>query len=105
MLAFEISVNGKQLCVVGTKANNVAAVAIDWVRSIRDRPEMLSFHIGGIIAGTGDREHFRFNTPDIKIGDEITVRLLDAESVDEPDRVYQPARNSDAPIPKDAPPL
>ena len=90
MLAFEISVNGKRLCVAGTAVSDVISTVVSWVRSRSNMPEQLDFHVGGILAGESPT-HFGWTTPLIGPGDEITIRLVDTDSWDEPEHLYEPA--------------
>jgi hypothetical protein len=101
MLAFEVSVNGERLCIAGTGTSNVVAVGVGWARRDADT---IRFNVGGIVADDSN-EHFYWKPPSIGIGDEITIRLIDADTGDKPDVRYHPARNPEAPpIPNPAPP-
>jgi len=93
MLAFEILVNGKRLCLAGTDAHNVFSTIVSWGRRADDR---INFHVGGIVSGDS-HDHYEWTTPAIGIGDEVTIRIMDSEKCDEPDRTYQPpSRQCDA---------
>jgi hypothetical protein len=89
MLAFEVLVNGKRLCIAGTGQMDVVSAAISWARREADT---INFHVGGIAAGD-QGEHLSWNTPTIGIGDEVTIRLVDANTSDGPDETYRPAEN------------
>jgi len=96
MLAFEVLINGKRLCIAGTGTSDVLSTVVSWARRAQDRgQDKLDFHIGGIVAGNSN-EHFGWTTPALAIGDEITIRLVDADTWDKPEHVYQPARNPQA---------
>ena len=82
MLAFEVSVNGIQLCLAGTESNEVVSTIISWTRRV---PDAINFHIGGIASGDSQKQ-FDWLTPHISIGDEITIRLVETETSDEPDQ-------------------
>ena len=99
MLAFEISEIGKRLCIAGTEMSDVLSTGLSWVRRTNRRPERLNFNVGGIISGDS-RTHFAWTTPSITSGDEITIRLIDADSWDEPEHIYQPSPNSEIPKPE-----
>ena len=81
MLAFDVLVNGKRLCLAGTAPNDVISTIISWARRT---PDTINFHVGGISSGNSHVQ-IDWTTPTISIGDEITIRLVDAETYDEPD--------------------
>jgi hypothetical protein len=92
MLAFEVLVNGKTLCIAGAEMSDVMSTSMTWAR--RD-PDRIRFNVGGIVAGKPN-EHFLWKTPSIAIGDEIKIRLVDADTWDDPDLVYEPTQNPEA---------
>jgi hypothetical protein len=97
MLAFEISINGKRLCIAGTGMASVVSTGVSWTRR---EPDTIRFNVGGIVAAN-PLEHFDWKTPRVGIGDEITVRLIDATIGDDPDEVYQPAPNPESIAPQE----
>ena len=87
MIAYEISVNGKRICIAGTAPlNRVLGASLSWTHHDSDR---LTFDVGGIPAETD--QHFRYNVPEITVGDEIVIRIVETDQIDEPDLVYWPA--------------
>lgn len=92
MLAFEVSVNQKRLCVAATGISDVLSTSISWVRKSQHGPDRISFNVGGITAGN-NREHFGWTMPPLAVGDEVTIRLVDVDSGDNPEHVYEPALN------------
>ncbi len=89
MLAFEVSVNGKRICVAGTAPiNRVLGASLSWTFH---RPDELIFCLGGILAD--DDKHFDFDVPKIGIGDEIVIRIIESEEVDEPS-AYRPKKDN-----------
>ena len=95
MLAFEILVNGKSLCIAGTAPNAVLSTILSWSRR---HPERLNFHVGGI-PGDDSTRHFEWETPRIEIGDEVLIRVIEADTCDEPDCIIQlPRRNHEGPV-------
>lgn len=86
MLAFEVLVNGKRLCIAGTGTSKVISTTVSWARRSADT---INFHVGGIVADESN-EHFAWTTPPIGIGDEITIRLVDADSWDNPQHLGPP---------------
>lgn len=86
MLAFEISVNGKRLCPFGTDNALVVSTALSWTR----HQGRVCFNIGGIV-NDGTNDHFEWKTPQIDVGDEVLVRLVDVDSIDAYDNRYSPS--------------
>jgi hypothetical protein len=89
MLAFEVSVNGKRVCTA--TAESVLATIVSWSSRTPDR---IQFHVGGI-PETKDGEHIDWETPCIRVGDEVTIRILEADSADPPGRKYKPSLEHD----------
>lgn len=88
MLAFEISVNGTIVCVAGAgPKHRVISSIVSWTR--RD-PDQISLHVGGVPQSD---QHLTWNTPKISIGDEITIRIVETDTVDEPDDIRPELEN------------
>ncbi len=78
MLAFEVQVNGHKLCTagVGDKGHMNVGITLAGDRG----PDL---HVGGM----QDEQHVRWlgeHQRELRVGDEVTVRVLETESVDEP---------------------
>ena len=87
MLSFNVSLNGKKLCLAGTGKQGVLSAHVTWAAS--DRGEELFLHVGGL----ANEEHiYWINQQHLQVGDEIRFEICDAESVDDPTR----KRRSDA---------
>ena len=87
MKAFRVSVNSKPMCTAGIGALGVLHVIVDWVRrkgEHRDGEFYLS--IGGL--DTVSEEHVRWSVPQIRVGDEITVRVIESDEIDTPSERY-----------------
>lgn len=80
MFAFEIHLNGKRLCVAGIGDHGVLNAAINSVAMPQRR--YLSLMVGGLISPT--EEHVGWVNRKISVGDEIRVKVLETDSVDEP---------------------
>ena len=90
MVSFELLVNGKRICIAGTEPiNRVLGASFSW--SHRE-PDRLNFHLGGILSES-DR-HFGYNVPEIGVGDEILIRVIETDKVDEPDTTHAMRDNS-----------
>lgn len=82
MLAFEITVNGKLICTAGIgPAQRVLATTLSWTYR---EPSRIAFHVGGI---SETDQQVDFKVPDVAIGDEILIRIIDTDLVDQPDSV------------------
>jgi hypothetical protein len=87
--AFEIHVDGKRLYTAGVGPNGVLSVAVHWVGGgSRHRAEgIFGFHVGGLDSRTD--EHLEYAIPQLKIGDEITVQVIETDDVDREARRYR----------------
>ncbi len=93
MLAFEVWVNGDRLCTASTATNCVLSTILSWASR---RPDSINFCVGGV--ASDDRNcHVDWATPQIKIGDEIRVRVIDTDEYDQPDERYVPGRRQQEP--------
>lgn len=80
--AFVVSVNGKKLCTAGVGPDGVLQTSVVWVGGgpIRTAEGKFSFHVGGLDART--EEHVDWETPQLAVGDVVTVEIIEAEQVD-----------------------
>jgi len=84
MHAFEVSLNGKRLCVAGVGERGVLTTMISWVA--RDRTADLSMEVGGL----ANEEHVKWvRQKKLRVGDEIRVEIVEAASVDDLWRNYR----------------
>jgi hypothetical protein len=81
MLSFNVSLNGKKLCIAGIGKRGVLSAILAWAAT--DRGEDLFLQVGGL----ANEEHsdWIYQKP-LQVGDELRVEICDAESVDEPIR-------------------
>lgn len=92
MIAFHVYLNGKKVSTAGVGNLGVLHMGVAWVRregkNTRSKKpgsveEELSFHVGGLISTTG--EHLIWQeAKSLRIGDEVKVRIIEAEKVDKP---------------------
>src|SRR5579859_576615 len=81
MRAFEVFLNKKKICVAGVGNDGVLSAIIDYVGGQRGHETALS--VGGLI--TLEDEHVRWiERRKLRNGDEIRVRIVDINSVDNP---------------------
>lgn len=86
MKAFEVHLNGKKLCTAGFPEQGVLTAILDYVRG-PGRDE-LALSVGGLISSKD--EHVRWvEGKRLRIGDELHVKVIRAESTDSPKRSYR----------------
>lgn len=96
MIAFEIAVDGRKQCTAGTSASGVTSVVATWVRraaheSTPRQPgtgafeEELTLHVGGLWHDPdGARVHVQWLQHALKVGEQITITVVDTEQIDTP---------------------
>jgi hypothetical protein len=82
MKAFMVSVNGRHVCTAGIGPNGVLSTILSWVGG---GPALgvegeFRLHVGGLDTRTD--EHVKWITPELAVGDEVTVRVVEVEQVD-----------------------
>jgi hypothetical protein len=92
MRAFKIEVNGKRICVAGVGTNGVLSAITAFVGSPA-RGNSLDLSVGGLFTETG--EHATWARIGLKVGDKIVLRVIEADSVDEPRERYLPDSKTD----------
>jgi len=81
MKAFEITTNGKHRCVAGVGVSGVLDVIVAWAGRPEKKPDDARLTVGGL----KDGKHLRWiNQEALKVGDEIVIRVVDADTADEP---------------------
>ena len=83
MIALRVLHNGKEVCVAGIGEQGVLNAGVSWARVVRDSPpaarEDLSLHIGALLMPTD--EHRGWNTPEVAVGDTITIEIVETEEI------------------------
>jgi len=94
MICFDVRVNGDKVCTAGIGKFGVMSAMVNWVRR-HPRPELklprtkqLELNVGGFCrqSSTGDGEHLRWLARALKVGDKVTISVLDKDTYDEPKR-------------------
>lgn len=81
MRSFNVSLNGKNLCLAGVGERGVLSAIISWVAG--DRGEGLFIEVGGL----ANEEHIDWvKQKPLQVGDEICVKIVESGSADEPVR-------------------
>ena len=80
--AFVVSVNGRPLCTAGIGPHGVLTANVYWVGggSQRMAEGHFGFHVGGLDSRSG--EHVNWETPELKVGDKVTVEIIETEQAD-----------------------
>jgi hypothetical protein len=98
MLCFEISKNGKRLALSGLRESGVLSLMLTWVGKGEGASAAaasavgpiagLDFRVGGIDSSdlTADNDVAWVEGADLRVGDDIRICLVSAESADEPTR-------------------
>jgi hypothetical protein len=76
MIAFQVAINGRPVCTAGIGASGVLTAIVNWVGTFGEGDFRLS--IGGLSSSTN--EHLTYPAPAIGVGDEITVRVVEADA-------------------------
>jgi len=82
MLCFEIQLNGKKKLLAGHKDLSELGLSIDTL----DEKAFLEVN-AGIYKGSSPPDYLFWDGVDFKVGDEITVKLLDSNEPDPPTRI------------------
>lgn len=84
---FEILKNGERICISGINGDGVLSVGLNYVKH-PGQEVTHDLQIGGLgmFDGSQDRQHHAgWASPEVTIGDEITIRVLPAGEYDQPD--------------------
>ena len=90
MKAFVVRVNGKRLCTAGLGPRGVLTAMVSWVglRPGHDPEGAFTFHVGGLDSRTD--EHLEYATPLLRVGDKVSVEIVETEVFDREDKRYVP---------------
>src|SRR5262245_26342886 len=90
MIAFVVSVNGVRVGTIGIGDSGVLGAHVSWVGR-PDEPGDLSLSVGGLDTRTD--EHIRWpDPPEIKVGDTVTIQVVETDAVDPPTERKTPAQ-------------
>ena len=90
MIAFVISVNGQRIGTIGVGDSGVLGAHVSW-SGHSGEPGNLDLGIGGLDSRTD--EHIRWpDPPEIKVGDTITIQVIETDTVDTPTDRKTPAQ-------------
>ena len=86
MKAFDVRLNGKELCVAGIDGDGALNTMIDYTAGRGG--QRLSLRVGGL--ATGADEFMTWCGMSLSVGDEITVKIVEVDAVDPPRRTPMP---------------
>jgi hypothetical protein len=90
MIAFVVSVNGQRVCTIGVGDSGILGAHVSWVGR-PEEPGDLELGIGGLDTRTD--EHVRWpHPPEIKVGDTVTIQVIETDTVDAPTDRKTPAQ-------------
>src|SRR5258708_29762698 len=81
MRAFEVSVNGKKLCLAGIGDDGVLTTIVNCVT--RRGAGNLFLEVGGLFSPTGEHVSW-INQKPLLVGDEVQVKVVETSSADAP---------------------
>lgn len=96
MICFEVHINGKKACTAGIESEyGVLTSILTWVKrdlskfplEVRDtiQKEELNLNLAGHIShGENDNENLDWIRQSVSIGDEITIKIIEADNYDKP---------------------
>jgi hypothetical protein len=85
MRAFEVSVNGKKLCLAGICNDGVLTSIVNWVA--RSGEGDLFLTVSGLISQT--EEHVDWARHYLSVGDEVHIKITETDSADKPIEKYR----------------
>ncbi|HEX3820551.1 MAG TPA: hypothetical protein VHW45_09470 [Candidatus Sulfotelmatobacter sp.] len=83
MRAFEVSLNGEKLCLAGIGDDGVLTAIVNWVSGKKAADMFLE--VGGLLSLVDEHVSW-LNQKPLHVGDEIQVKIIEADSVDSPTR-------------------
>lgn len=90
MIALVVSVNGERVGTIGVGDSGVISAHVSW-SGHPGQPDSLDLGIGGLDSRTD--EHIRWpEPPEIKVGDTITIQVIETDTVDTPTDRKTPAQ-------------
>jgi hypothetical protein len=89
MPVFHVYLNGKKVSTAGVGELGVLGAHVSWVRrtgNLSRKPgrveEELTLHVGGLVTPTD--EHVRWLDRKLKVGDEVSIRVVESAPIDPP---------------------
>jgi hypothetical protein len=104
MIAFEVAVNGKRTCIAGVENFGVVSTILTWVRRRSEHSrdgntieEELTAEVRALDSRDPTAgEHLKWLSETLRVGDTISIRIVDVEKVDPPMSRYRNDSEADA---------
>jgi hypothetical protein len=95
MVAFEIKINGKKRCVAGLDEVGDLTATLSW-NDQNATHQKLWFNVGGVTGerGKSDRVMLWLDERFLRIGDRISIRIVETQTADPPERISGTKRSS-----------
>lgn len=88
MKAFEIIINDDNICRAGLESGKgVLTTHIISTTGLDNQSDSVSLNVSGL--NSASNESLKWVTQEVKVGDEILVRIIDTEEIDQPTSVSQ----------------
>ncbi len=81
MPVFHVQLNGKKVSTAGVGKLGVLSAIVSWVQRAGVDAAM-TLHVGGLITPTA--EHVRWLDRNLKVGDEVCIRVIEDAPIDRP---------------------
>jgi hypothetical protein len=85
MIALEIYSNGEKVCTAGPEGLEVLSASATWLES----GKTWDFRVHGITNEKGYEEHLGWVDQKLSVGDTVTLKVVESEEPDEPNRRYR----------------
>ncbi len=92
MIAFKIYINGEFVVTAGQDDWSVLSTHVD---ALRDKENLdkhnLRFSVGGLSLENNEKffQHFRWASKDLKVGDNVSIEIVDSDIVEGPKKRYR----------------
>lgn len=88
MIAYEVMVNGKKVATVGLRDGGIMALIANWISLPKGAKWKAGFNVGGLRKGRpGVNEFLTWFEKNLRLGDEVSYRLIETRRVDKPRKV------------------
>jgi len=85
MVAFKVSLNGKNVCIAGVRGRGVLSAIATWVG--RRRKSEFLLEVAGLDSNA--KEHLDWLRRKLRVGDRVAIEILEAARVDTPKRRHR----------------
>ena len=91
MVAFKVSLNGKNVCIAGVRGLGVLSAIATWMRRRPERAgdteKALLLEVAGLDSDA--KEHLKWLRRGLRIGDRVAIEILESPRVDTPKRRHR----------------